>query len=219
MDNREKIGILIRQRLCIIKGMGILFWFPVLINNILVPIMVFISYSNYGYGEKTYNNIVYYVQIFSPFFSTFWIYLHMVKYIDTKGKEIFYITNRIKMKEIIFLYIFYIFTNTVPFIWYIKMYSRLVFEWLHLIMVYFFLCAMAYCMCYLFRSVALAILPVLCYTFLAITGSDRVVPVWSYYEPNGMEIEMFREKYVWFLLGGIFFLVAGRFLNERYTDY
>lgn len=219
MDHTGKIKRRIKQRFHMMKALGVLFWIPILINDILTPGMVYITYMHYGMDEHTFHNIVYYVQIVSPFFSTFWIYVHLVKYIDTKGNEIFYISNRVKANEILFLYVLYMITNTVPFLWYIKMYSKLVWEWLHLAIVYFFLVSMAYFVCYLFRSVAIAIFPILCYTFLAITKIGGKVPVWSYYEPNGMASEMMGTKYFYFLLLGSIAFISGCFLNKKYTDY
>ena len=200
--------------------MGIMFFVPFLVNDFLIPAVIYLGYMHYGTDDHTYSFIVSNVQMFSPFPAAFWIYLYLVNYIDVKGNEIFYVASRMKTGEVLFFYILYTVTNTVPFLWYAQMYPSLVWEWLHLVIIYFFMAAVAYFMCYLLRSIALAFIPVLCYTFLAVSGnSGPRPPFWSFYESSGMSPAMLGTKYIWFLLAGVLFLIAGSVLNKIYTDY
>ena len=201
------------------KSLGIISVIPIIVNNIITPIMVFITYQYYGMDEHTLNNIIYYVQILSPFFSTFWIYMNLIKYIDINGREIFYMKNKVKIKEVIMLFLVYTLLSSVPFIWYIKMYPKLVWELIHLIIVYLFLASLAYFLSYLLKSVLYAIIPTLCYTFLSMTLlKNNKVAVWSYYEPNGMSVNALKEKYVWFIIMAILFLIVGGILNKKYEN-
>lgn len=203
----------------VMKSLGIISVIPIFMNNIITPVMVFITYQYYGMDEHTINNIIYYVQILSPFFSTFWIYMNLIKYIDTDGNEIFYLKNKVKTKEVIMLFLVYTLFSTVPFIWYIKMYHVLVWELIHLIIIYLFLASLAYFLSYLLKSVLYAIIPTLCYTFLSITLlKNNKAPIWSYYEPNGMSAIMIKEKYIWFIIVAIIFMIAGGILNKRYEN-
>ena len=78
---------------------------------------------------------------------------------------------------------------------------------------------MAYFLSYLLRSISIAMIPTLCYSFLAIVGSGSKAPVWSFYEPEGMSAFMFGTKYVWFILMGVLFFALGWILNKCYTSY
>jgi hypothetical protein len=219
MDNRGKISRKIKHYGCLLRSLGAIFFIPILVNDILIPVLVAMSYMHYGADEHTFTTIVDNVQVFSPFLSTLWIYIHLIKYIDAKGNEMFYLCDRIKAKEILFLYLFYTVTNTLPFFWYVRLYAELGWEWLHLAIVFFFMAGLAYFMSYLFKSIALAIIPALCYAFLAVAGNGSKPAVWSFYEGNGMPPAMLGTKYVWFVVVGVLFFAAGLALNKIYTDY
>ena len=124
-----------------------------------------------------------------------------------------------KIGEIFFFYILYSITNTIFFVWYVNLYPSLIWEWLHLVMIYFFMAGMAYFLSYLLRSISIAMIPTLCYSFLSIAGSGSKAPVWSFYEPEGMSAFMFGTKYVWFILVGVLFFALGWILNKCYTSY
>ena len=219
MDNKRSISRKISHWRCMIRSLGILFWVPFLVNDTIIPSVACMSYVHYGADEHTYSGIVYNVQMLSPFLSTFWIYLHLIQNIDVKGNEVFYVTNRMKIGEICFFYILYSITNTIFFVWYVTLYPSLIWEWLHLVIIYFFMAGMAYFLSYLLRSISVAMIPTLCYSFLSIAGSGSKAPVWSFYEPEGMSAFMFGTKYVWFILVGVLFFALGWILNKCYTSY
>lgn len=216
---RVKIRRNIRTQYQMIRSLGIAFFIPFLVNDLLIPLGVYLCHKSYGADEQTYSFLIRYVQSFTPFFSTIWIYMHLVKYIDLKGNEIFYLVHRMKRKEILFLFLLYVLTNTIPFLWYVTIFPKVYMEWIHIVIVSFFLVSMAYFMCYLIKSVAIAILPVLCYTFLSVIQGEGKSYLWSFYEQGGMEMFDFTHKYLCFLFLGMIFFWLGSFLNKIYTDY
>lgn len=101
----------------IIKSLGRFVWIPIIINDIIIPLIILFIKIN-GTLDHVETGIMMLTQMFTPFLAVFWIYLHLLKYIDSKGNENFYLKERNKLLEVVKLTVVYIITNTPFFIWY-----------------------------------------------------------------------------------------------------
>lgn len=201
-----------------IKSMGILFGIPILINDIIIPFLILlisINGSDYNLDQGVYMI----TQMFTPFLACFWTYLHLSKYIDTKGNESFYIVHRNKWGEVLKLYILYIVTNTPFFIWYVSINQKYALEWVHIAIMSFVFVTAAYFFCYLFKSISLALIPTFIYLIASITELNQFFSKFSFYAYNGMTKAQLFSKYKYFLIAAILFAVLGNLLNKRYDDY
>lgn len=101
----------------IMKSLGVYFWIPILINDIIIPLIVlFIKINRSAYNVA--QGVMILTQMFTPFLAAFWTYIYLEKYIDMKGNECLYIVRKNKLPEIISLFFTYIITNTIFFVWY-----------------------------------------------------------------------------------------------------
>ena len=110
-----------------IKAMGKLFWIPIIVNDILIPCVMFLLSVKCKHDVLIDAGMLL-IQMFTPFLAAFWIFIHLMKYIEEKGNENFYLVNRNKLSEIIKLCILYIITNTIFFVWYIRMDKYFMYE-------------------------------------------------------------------------------------------
>ena len=88
-----------------------------------------------------------------------------------------------------------------------------------MLIVYFLLAALAYMCSYLFKEVALAIIPNLCYCFGSVLFDFGKFGKLSFYEPNIINGNVITEKYIFYIIIAICFLIIGVILNKKYKDY
>lgn len=203
----------------IMKSLGVYFWVPILINDIVIPLFVLFIKIN-GTEENVRQGIMMLSQMFTPFLSAFWTYMYLEKYIDRKGNECFYIVRKNKLPEIIQLFFLYILTNTVPFAWYISMGKKYFYEWIHIVIVCFLFVSAAYCLSYLLKSISLAMIPSFIYLLASVTGLNDAVKKISFYESHtGMAPSKLLTRYNYFIVAAIVIAAIGKKLNGDYENY
>lgn len=201
-----------------IRSMGVYFIIPFLINDIMVPFFILLI-RIYGSAYNLDQGVYIINQMFTPFLAAFWIYLHMTKYIDAKGNELFYLVQRNKLSDVVKLYLLYMVTNTPFFVWYINMNKKYALEWLHITIVALLFVSSAYFFCYLFKSISLALIPSFIYLIASVTGLNDFLKKISFYETTGMKKTQIFTKYIYFLAIAFIFIMLGNILNKRYEDY
>lgn len=202
----------------IIKSLGRFVWIPIIINDIIIPLIILFIKIN-GTLDDVKTGIMMLTQMFTPFLAVFWIYLHLLKYIDSKGNENFYLKERNKLLEVVKLTVVYIITNTPFFIWYYLINRAYIYEWIHIIIMSIFFGMGAYFFSYLFKSISLGMIPSFIYALSSITGLNEFMYKISYYESSGMKAGQLIEKYFYFLLIAFLFARIGEILNKYYTEY
>ena len=201
-----------------IKSMGIRFWIPIFINDILIPLAILYikRVGNYDNLEQGINTLT---QMFTPFLASFWIFLQLSKYVDEDGNEIFFINERVKLYEVIKLYVFYIATNTVFFLWYCRMGQNFFLEWIHIVIISFLFVAASYFFVFLFYSISLAIIPLFFYLIASIIGLNETLSKISYYEVFGVSIKSLQNRYSYFAIASLVFLISGMIINKYREKY
>lgn len=201
-----------------IKSMGVSFYIPMIFNSVLIPLIVFlVARTGNEYNITFAVNVL--TQMFTPFLGSFIVCMHMTKYIDTRGNEIYFVLNKNKWHEVMKLFIVYILTNTFWFAAYMLLDRSFGFEWLHIIIVTFLFMSASYCFCFLFRSVSLASIPSFLYTIYSVVGLKNLGGNFSYYEQAGMGAEKLLSKYVYFIVAAIVVISIGNALNNSYDKY
>lgn len=203
----------------IIKSLGVNFWIPILINDIVIPLIVLLIKIN-GTSENAAQGVMILCQMFTPFFAAFWTYMYLEKYIDIKGNECLYIVRKSKLSEIMRLFLLYIITNTIFFSLYVCMGKKCFFEWIHIVIVSFLFVSAAYCLSYLLKSISLAIIPSFIYLLASVTGLNAALNKISFYEGGaGMRPSQLYTRYSYFMVVAIVIAIIGKKLNENYENY
>lgn len=201
-----------------IKSMGQYFMIPLLINDVLLPFVILLI-KTYGSKYNLDQGVYLLNQMFVPFLAGFWVFLHMTKYIDAKGNECYYIAKRNKLPDVLKLFVLYILLNTPFFIWYCSLDAKYFMEWVHIVIMSFVFVSAAYCGCYVFKSISLALIFPFLYLVASVTGLSSVLNKYSFYEYDGMSGGQLLNKYKIFMIVAILFLIIGNKLNHRYEDY
>lgn len=200
------------------KAVKIPFLISILCNDLLIPFIIFAVVKK----GNTYNiqqAVMMLTQMFTPFLGAFCVYMHLAKYIDTKGNEIYFVYRRNKWKEVVSLCVLYTISNSCFFLWYVSLNKKFITEWLHIVIMCVVFCMAAYCFSFAFRSISLAIIPCFLYTMLSISGFNPLFQKISYYEGNVMSMQNLWGKYCYFLLAALVFAAVGNILNKHYCHY
>ena len=202
----------------IIKSIGKVFFSAIMINSVLIPLIVFFVAKNGNeYNVSFAVNIL--TQMFTPLLGSFVICMHMSKYIDSRGNEIFYVINKGKEVEVIKLFIAYALSNTFPFLFYMILNRNMGLEWIHIIIITWLFMSVSYFLCFLLRSVSLAVIPFFIYTIYSIVGFSFLGKKISYYEVEGVTTEDLMSKYIIFLIVSVVIFILGNALNIHYDKF
>lgn len=202
----------------IIKSVKTFFFTTIIINGLIIPFIIFfITKTGNKYNVIFAVNLL--TQMFTPLLASFLVCMHMSKYIDYRGNEIYYIVNKNKRNEVIKLFLSYIVCNSFPFLFYIKLNKNLGVEWIHIVIITWLFMSGSYFFCYLFRSVSLSVIPSFFYAIYSIVGFSFLGNNISYYEFEGLTIENLTSKYIYFIIVSIFIFILGSVLNDFYDKY
>ena len=128
-----------------IKEQGKGLFVPFMINLICIPMLIWNTYQRYGLEDETRMQIIKFTQYFTPVLILIWVLFSFVKYVDQEGNDIYFLTGRMKWKEVLGSYAFYLISNTWVFVIYAKMFDHMLLEWIRIAIETFLFVAMAYC--------------------------------------------------------------------------
>ena len=100
------------------KSMGLLFYIPVAVNWILLPILTFLLYFRWGGGSFAAAEVLKLFQFFVPFFNSWWLILAFSEYIEGRGNELYYIAGRMKSGLAVLWTAIYFCLTGLPFVFY-----------------------------------------------------------------------------------------------------
>ncbi|MDD3185355.1 MAG: hypothetical protein PHT76_08675 [Anaerostipes sp.] len=218
MDDKSRRSI--RRRF---KGrrreQGILFYVPFFFNYILIPFVVFMTFQKYGLEDETYSNIANFSQYFTPVLTVWWIFLAFIKYIDGEGNEIYYVKNRIKLKEVLLFLGIYVVSTIVPFICYSRMFSGMWLEWLRIVVECIVFAAISYCLLFLIQNIAITMIPVIGYAFGSVFLRGEQPSKLLYYGEQKATVEILKDKYLLLLGISVVCFAIGVLANWKKEKY
>ena len=202
----------------IMKSIGKAVILPILINDIFIPMTV-LFVRLHGTSYNTHQTICILTQMFTPFFAAYWILLDFTKYIDIKGNEVFFLKNRNKSSEAVWLYLLYMLSNLPVWLWYICLDTELFFEYIHIAIISFLFVSLAYFFCFLLKGISLAIIPLFIYEMISVCGLNKIVNKLSFFEEEGARLSDIMGRYRYYLVVAILFFILGIVVNGRHDDY
>lgn len=90
---KKSLKLLFERSIFHLKSLKIIFWIPLVILNVFLPIMNYLQYKTSGFGELLYLNIIQYAQMFIPFCSVWWVIFIARQYVETDGNELYFVTK------------------------------------------------------------------------------------------------------------------------------
>lgn len=211
--------IQLRKGRLLIKELGVCFYLPFLVNLFCIPMIVWQTYQVYGGQEETKLQMIRFSQYFTPVLVLLWILFSMIKYIESDGNEIYFVTKVVKWKEILFLYVLYIILNTWPFLIYGILFQGVGLEWVRIVLETFLFVAAAYAIAFFVKNIAVTLVIVLSYAFVSVFLRGQTSAVYLYYGPYAMTMQELQSKYLWIGAVGILLFLLGVWNNGHMKVY
>lgn len=205
---------------CTLKILGGLRFVPLVVFNLVLPILIFMGYRKYGPSELFEMELLDLTQYFLPLFSIWWVVFVLREYLEADGNELFYIGGRkIIIKELGLVYLIAMLNIMLLIVLCIILLPSFFPESVRIVSACVFYFGLTYCMAFLLKSVSMTLLILLLYTLLnfALSFNELFFPL--YMSRQLIEIdELLTICFPLFALG-IFLVIVGLWLNKRFLSY
>ena len=181
MCNKKNLIFSIQRSILNLKNLKFLFFIPILLIDIILPILLIISYRTNGVSEEFLIDIRQYCFMILPIASICWSVFSMKDYVGEIGTEILYISNnKVKIVDF-FLLLFYSFIN-IFIIALIVCYTinTAIPIFIAIILISIFLFGLSYCLLYYTKSLTIVIMVDLLYIIssLILGGRYTIFPLY-----------------------------------------
>ncbi|MGI6746499.1 MAG: hypothetical protein BWY46_01351 [Firmicutes bacterium ADurb.Bin300] len=181
MRNRKNLTLHVHRIILLLKNTKALFFVPVVITDVFIPILNFVSYRANGIGDELYNNIIQFSQIFIPFLSVWWVVFILRDFIDSDGNEMLYVNKkRSLLLDFIAVFFIYIINVIILYVFYISFFPNMKYELIKLLLVCIFYFGLMFFTSKLTNSVTITLFILTFYLManLMIYGLEGVFPLY-----------------------------------------
>lgn len=198
------------------KGIGILFWVPLLVVDILLPGLFTARCLSNGADETLRTAMLSINQMLIPLFSAWWPLFILREYVESDGNELLYVYGRrCKVWDILLVYLLYAADIGLMFILYVQWFPEMGMEYLRLMSVCVLYVGVVYALLYLTKSITAACIVVLFYTVISLIGYHDQLVFPLYYQPIPLTWSAYGRYYLPLCLLGCMLLAVGAYLNKR----
>ena len=194
------------------RGMGILFWIPLIGYYIIVPSAGWILGQNPLEDREMLERVTEVSYRFIPLLSTWWMFLVHKEYIEGDGKEILYLG-----KNILGLTIGFFLLNIIccfPSVFLFNRPAERVLElFFQLTIIMFLTCGMAYFLNFSLKNISVYALVTMIFCTLSVVPSDRLFQ-YQFISLQGNELWL--EEGVKFIISGGIFWIFGAISSRRF---
>lgn len=195
-----------------LRGVGKWYFVPVVVLYILLPILIFADYCTSRDAIKNIEStFATQCLFFMPVLSVWWVFLVMKEYIEGEGREVLYLNGHSKLMEVVMLYIYYV-IHLIPFFWIASFFipEIAIGLFFQMTLASFFYCGLGYLLLYLIKNIAIAFLPLMCYSMYGSSTGIKVAflnhaSYWVDPAKYAMEI----------VIAGCICFLAGAYLNKK----
>lgn len=199
------------------KGISHFIWVPPIVLYILLPTIHYAVYSHNHDMDMLYNNILENAQYMIPLFSIWYVMFLLYHLVEQPGCELLYLTETLKLHNLILLYFIYVILMLPLFIGYTYLFSEFWWLYIKLCIVNLLYIMLVYAFTYIFRRIIPGILLVLFYTSMGFWGNLDIVESISYYSYDlNCGWNLFYELVPIFLVS-IVFCFLGMRANYNFT--
>ena len=193
------------------KNMKILFFVPLAVFYIVIPLMVYAFTLNPLGPQDPNTSLVDVSYLLIPVFSVWWLYLSLKEYLEGEGNELLVMSGGVGAVSGVFfcaavvswLPVFLFFDNSK---------DEITALFLQMIVASFLMYGVVLAASFLFRSVAAAILAALCYAILGTSSVDK----FSFIKYGSMNDIMWFDSALPLIGLGIVFWIYGIHCSRRY---
>ena len=200
------------------KSMGVLFYIPVFVNWLVLPVLSYFIFTKWGDSIITYSETLRYIQYFTPFAVSIWILFSLSEYVEGKGNELYFTSRRMRFVNVIFWLILYITIAAVPFVIYEQWIAGISSELFRIAVECIFFAGLTYCMTFI-TSTPAAMAIALIYTMFAALGVKNTDNFLIYYDGRAIFEAGVTEKYEMMLLAAVALFVCAAIANRKFKRY
>lgn len=205
---------------CTLKNLGGLRFVPLIVFNLVLPILIFMGYRKYGPSELFEMELLDLTQYFLPLFSIWWVVFVLREYLEVDGNELFYIGGRkIIFKELGLVYLVAMLNIMLLIVLCIILLPSFFPESVRIVSACVFYFGLTYCMAFLLKSVSMTLLILLLYTLLNFALSFNKLFFPLYMSRQLIEIDEWLTICFPLFALGIFLVIVGLWLNKRFLSY
>lgn len=193
-----------------LKGVGKLYFVPVFVLYIFLPLLILGDYG--ASGDEIDSIFVTQCIFFIPILSVWWIFLVMKEYVEGEGKEVLYLNGHSKLIEVVMLYVYYV-IHLMPF-FAVALFiipDVAIGLFFQMMLASFLYCGLGYLLLYLVKNIAIAFLPLMCYS---IYGSNSGILTFAFFNHSIYWVNPMNYAIEIIVTGCICF-GAGAYLNKN----
>lgn len=199
------------------QGMGRSKWIPLLVVYVIIPLMNLLQLRKIGLSEIFMFQILRLAFIIIPMVAPLWITLIFQEYYETLGNELLFLYDRYKVKSAIkYTCQFQLLIFPLFFIYSFLKHQFLI-EYMRIIIVICFICALSYFLMVIFHSSAVTWVLIICYGIYNIIFHNGQYCCAIYYYENWMNSEFVFFVYIPMLFIAILLFFFGQLLSLK-TD-
>lgn len=214
-----KMKMLFRRLFLYFKNMKWMVLIPLIMADVLVPILAYFSYIVEDIDFVTVVMLSSYILI--PLSSCIWSLFILKEYVEGKGNELLYVgKNKVKLLDCLIPFLLFFVTIIIQFSFYIKIDNVFKFEIIRMFFVCFLYFSLTYCFAFLTKSIPLTLMALIIYDVLNVVFGLRMKNAFLiYYSVNPFNQTVFYSQILAIFLLSLALLGAGILLNKHISKF
>lgn len=201
------------------KGMGLLFYVPLVVNWGMIPFLSWLIFQHWGDTEQAYTQILSYLQYFVPFISSWWLLFSFAEYVEGEGNELYFVQNRMRMRNALEWMMIYVIIMLMPFLLYADMIRGFHTESLRMIIECAMFSGITYALLFLSAVVPITLVILLVYSTFCSLGAINTENILIYHDIRPWSMNLFTEKYIYLLLLSVVAFISGAVVNYKFQRF
>jgi len=215
MYHKGYISVRAQRAALLFKSIGWTAVAPIVITDLILPVLHMLSYRKNGISENLYSSILHLTQVFLPFCSVWWVIFMLRNFVEADGREVLSV-NRYKHSPSDALILFAIYIGNLVLLYgcYTILFPRMALEFVKMFLICFFFFGVTYLFAKISGSM---IVMVLLDAFLVIAnfvfgGKYDAFPL--YFSLESISGQLLLARYLPFGILGIVFIMGSRLMQK-----
>lgn len=223
MSVERNIKFLFKRAFYNLRSIKFMFWLPVLVLNVFIPIINYIDYKKYAstLPLKEFEGILqYYIFLLVPFLCVWWVIFILREYVETDGCEILYVCRaRNKFPEVFVAFALFMADVSLLYIGYMKIVPDMKYSYFAILCTCMFVFGITYFLMFATKMTAISLMVNLIYVIAGkmFVKQKMIFPL--YFSPNPIREKQVLEFYLPLALVGCLFVFFGYLCNRKKSIY
>ena len=202
-----------------LKNLGKYYFLPIIIMFIVVPTLLILKYLAVKDIKILTTDMIAYTELFSAISSIWWIMMISRQYIEVDGNEILYVYKKMRIGQVLILFLWYIVNISILFLGYSFFFENILSEYIKILIQSLFFISISYMLVYTFKLVSIPMMIILGYIIsFSLFFKDKInyINIFTIQEVTNSQIVS--NKYLILLIISIFIFFIGMYKNYKYLN-